>query len=369
MTGPGRAQITGALALAALAGSCGGTSDRVRIDALMSDHPPRTLTATGLFTDAGARQPAAGVLPYDLNTPLYSDGAIKHRYVWMPTGQAAGWRQAGVLDLPVGTVLVKTFAMPAGADGADGAGERFLETRLLVHGPQGWTALPYVWNTDGTEATLTPQGATLAGVIPASVTGGAPADWSVPNRNQCKSCHQQGGALEPIGPSAAALNRTYPYTDGPANQLARWQTVGYLVGAPADPTAPAVPRMPVWDDPASGPLADRARAYLAINCAHCHRPGGSASNSGLDLGYDVTDRVKLGVFKRPVAAGRGSGQLLFDVVPGDPDQSILTYRMASTDPGERMPELGRSLVHREGLALVRAWIAQMPPEPAPASAR
>ena len=364
MIGRGLGLMAGALAL--MASGCGGASDGVRIEALMSERPPQTLAATGLFTDAGARLPAAGVLPYDLNTPLYSDGALKHRYVWMPEGRAAGWRETGVLDLPVGTVLVKTFAMPEGAEGA--GGERYLETRLLVHAPQGWTALPYVWNADGTEATLTPQGATLAGVIPASVTGGVPADWSVPNRNQCKSCHQQNGDLEPIGPSAAALNRTYPYTDGSANQLVRWEVAGYLAGAPSDPTAPGVPRMPVWDDPASGPLADRARAYLAINCAHCHRPGGSASNSGLDLGYEVTDRVKLGVFKRPVAAGRGSGQLLFDVVPGDPDQSILTYRMASTDPGERMPELGRSLVHQEGLALVRAWIAQMPPEAAPSSA-
>lgn len=348
--------------LTMLLSSCGGASDGVQIQALMSARPPQTLSATGLFTDAGARQPATGVLPYDLNTPLYSDGAIKHRYVWMPEGEAAGWRDAGVLDLPVGTVLVKTFAMPADT------GERYLETRLLVHTPDGWTALPYIWNEAGTEARLTPQGATLPGVIPALLTGGAPADWSVPNRNQCKSCHQQNGELEPIGPSVAALNRVYPYTEGSANQLVRWQAAGYLTGAPSDPTAPGVPRMPVWDDPESGPLADRARAYLAINCAHCHRPGGSASNSGLDLGYEVTDRVKLGVFKRPVAAGRGSGQLLFDVVPGDPDQSILTYRMASTDPGERMPELGRSLVHQEGLALVRAWIAQMPPEAPPSSA-
>lgn len=356
-----------ACAMALMASGCGGTGEGVRIDALMSDRPPQTLADTGLFTDAAARQPAAGVLPYDLNTPLYSDGAIKHRYVWMPEGRAASWQAVGVLDLPVGTVLVKTFAMPVGTDGGGGVGERYLETRLLVHGPDGWTALPYIWNADGTEATLTPQGATLAGVIPAAITGGAPADWSVPNRNQCKSCHQQNGELEPIGPSAAALNRDHPYPGGPANQLTHWQAVGYLTGAPADPLAPGVPRMPVWDDPDGGPLADRARAYLAINCAHCHRPGGSASNSGLDLGYEVTDRVKLGVFKRPVAAGRGSGQLLFDVVPGNPDQSILTYRMAATDPGERMPELGRSLVHREGLALVRAWIAAMPPESPPSS--
>ena len=117
-------------------------------------------------------------------------------------------------------------------------------------------------------------------------------------------------------------------------------------------------RLPRWDDP-NAPLEGRARAYLDVNCGHCHNRDGLASNSGLYLTYEEADRSALGIEKRPVAAGRGSGGFLFSIAPGHPEQSILLYRMASTEPGVMMPELGRSLVHDEGLALVRDYIAKM----------
>ena len=117
--------------------------------------------------------------------------------------------------------------------------------------------------------------------------------------------------------------------------------------------------MAVWDDPDSGTLEARARAWLEINCAHCHNPDGPARNSGLDLLASQRNPTAYGIYKSPVAAGRGSGGREFDIVPGQPDKSILVFRVDSTDAGIMMPELGKRLVHKEGLALVRQWIAAM----------
>ncbi|RMG70375.1 MAG: hypothetical protein D6722_08775, partial [Bacteroidetes bacterium] len=141
------------------------------------------------------------------------------------------------------------------------------------------------------------------------------------------------------------------------NQLAHWQAEGLLTGLPADPAD--IPRVAVWDDPQSGTLDERARAWLDINCAHCHRAEGPAKTSGLFLDIHQTDPGVLGVNKPPVAAGRGSGGLQYDIVPGDPEASILYYRMASTDPGVMMPELGRVGVHEEALTLIHDWITSM----------
>jgi hypothetical protein len=123
------------------------------------------------------------------------------------------------------------------------------------------------------------------------------------------------------------------------------------------------PIMPAWDDPKSGSVDARARAYLDVNCAHCHNPGGSASNSGLFLGFEERDPVTYGVGKRPVAAGRGSGGRAFAIAPGKPDESYLLYRMRSVEAGIAMPEVGRSLDHAEATRLIAEWIAQMPVTP------
>jgi uncharacterized repeat protein (TIGR03806 family) len=282
--------------------------------------PPERLSDLRIFVGNGrTQQPAEGVLPYDLNTPLFSDYTSKYRFVKLPPGTTAKYREDRVFEFPVGTIIAKTFAYPR--DMRDPAqGERLLETRVLMHRPEGWVGLPYIWNNAQTDATLE-----LAGdIIPTEWihTDGQRRtnDYLIPNANQCKGCHKsESDKLQPIGPQARHLNRDFTYDDDRGgetteNQLAHWTRVGALSGAPNPADAP---RLAVWNDPSTGSLDQRARAWLEINCAHCHNPGGHARNSGLDLMASQTNPFEYGVFKPPVAAGRGSGGLRYDIVPGN----------------------------------------------------
>lgn len=314
---------------------------QVAADLLLAADAPR-LADYRLFDAAG--RPAAGVVPYTLNTPLWSDGADKARYVWMPPGTSAGWAATGTLAFPVGTVLIKRFSF-AGAGGAQA-----IETRLLIHRAGGWAALGYVEGADG--AVLKRAGARVAVATPGRDGRPLHIDYAVPNQNQCKQCHLAGEAITPLGPTAGNLN------DG--RQLQAWAAAGRLSGVPAA----GWPRLARWDD-AAEPLDARARAYLAVNCGHCHNRAGLASNSGLYLDPGETGPVHIGIFKRPVAAGRGSGGRSFAIHPGRPDASILLHRMETAEPGVMMPQFGRSLVDAQGVALIRQWIAAMPDQAGP----
>jgi len=327
--------------------------------ALLAAKPPKLLSAYELFADGAAQTPAEGVIPYDVSTPLFSDYAAKKRFVYVPAGASATYEPESVFDFPVGSALVKTFWYP-GLEVEDGRPADFdlIETRLLIRKEAGWVAYPYVWRADGSDAELKLAGRKLD--ITFLAPGGdetLKARYVVPNVNQCKGCHVADGAFRPIGPKARNLNHDYDYASGPENQILHWSEAGILKGAPEE-GEPGFPVMVRWDDP-QAPLEARARAYLDVNCGHCHNPQGPASTSGLNLDWTEKDPAKWGVHKRPVAAGRGSGGLDFAIEPGTPDASILVYRMESTDPGVMMPELGRSLTHDEGVALVRAWIAGM----------
>lgn len=334
----------------------------VNMDAIGAKTPPVKLSAYGFFDDPQTQSPAAGVVPYDLITPLFTDYAQKRRFLYVPEGKQISYDATQVFTFPEGSALIKTFAYPMKAKDAN-TSLRLIETRLLIRKPQGWAAYPYVWNEAGTDATLKRAGKRIPLTIPLSNGETAAINYQVPNVNQCKGCHvqaTQGGAkaVGPIGPKARNLNHAFTYPQGSKNQLTFWQELGWLKGAPAAGQAPRVPR---WDDPDAGSLNDRARAYLDVNCGHCHQAGGPAATSGLMLDWGERNPAKLGFYKRPVAAGRGSAGLEFSVVPGAPDKSILAHRMASTDPGVMMPELGRTLAHREGVNLIRQWIAAQDP--------
>lgn len=305
------------------------------ITVILASQPAEKLSAYGLFADMTTRAPAAGLTGYDLINPLFSDHAQKNRLVYLPSGQAAEWRDTEVFAFPVGTVLVKSFSYPETG---------VLETRLLIHKSNGWQGYPYVWNEDRTEAIYSPVGAKLS--IETEVHSGRfqKIDYSVPNQNQCKTCHQSGDKIVPIGPKARNLG---------TKQVQDWRHIGLLQESLFE--VASVPSI-VQNE---GDLASRARAYLDINCAHCHKSDGAASNSGLWLGWSEPSAVRLGIGKHPTAAGRGAGLLTRVIEPGSPQTSILAYRMASAQAGIAMPELGRTLIDEEGVALVDQWILEM----------
>ncbi len=352
---------------AALAACGGGGSDEVC-------HPPTTAAGAGpaidldgpmcthlssyrLFSDLPSQTADPALFAYDLNTPLFADYATKRRWLFVPDGAAASWQDTDTLDLPVGSVIVKTFSFPH--DLRDEAlGEDLVETRLFIHRSAGWDAVSYKYDDGGGEADVALAGAEVP-VSWIQTDGSMRSDtYVVPNKNQCLNCHgEHDDVLAPLGPKARHLNRAQPGAGGADNQLAALIAAGKLTGAPADATT--WPRTPVWDDPSTGAVDLRARAYLDVNCSHCHNPRGAARTSGVDFSATSPTMESLGVCKAPTAAGRGAGGLDFDVVPGMPDRSIVVFRMSSTEADIKMPELGRNLVHDEGVALVRDWITSL----------
>jgi uncharacterized repeat protein (TIGR03806 family) len=330
------------------------------------DQPPEKLSVYGLFRGNGSTQePAEGVLPYDLNTPLFSDYATKYRFVRLPVGTSARYDDSDVFEFPVGTIISKTFGYLN--DLSDPSkGRLLIETRLLILKPEGWIGLPYVWNQEQTEASLQITGGTRDVCWVHTDGRERRNNYIIPNVNQCLGCHENNKVMRPIGPKARNLNKDFVYADGTENQLVHWAKVGLLRGAPAPDTAP---KLPVSNNPSTGTLDQRARAWLEINCAHCHNSNGPARTSGLDLLASQNDLYKRGFWKSPIAAGRGSGGRSYDIVPGRPDESILVYRLQSSEPGVMMPELSRRLVDEEGLELVREWIASLPVEATPGQER
>ena len=375
----GRALSAAAGALLLLAGCTRGAPP---VHSFADGRPQRLSEWHVLLRQGGRLIPNERVVPYDLNTPLFSDYAHKLRTVWLPPGTTARYSATESFDFPVGTVITKTFYYPR-AGSAPGLVARtydpaqdfqgrglnldkvwLIETRVLVRRAEGWVALPYVWNVEQTDAELARTGDELSLELVGAGGEREPFTYVVPNENQCAGCHVTNlktRSIAPIGPKARHLNRNFAYGDGEENQLAHLSRIGYLTGAPQPAQAP---RNANWLD-TSEPLEARARAYLDINCGHCHSLTGPANTTSLALDAKTPADRHLGVCKPPVAAGRGTGDHLFDIVPGHPDDSILPFRMASREPGVMMPEQGRNTVHREGLELIRAWIATLPGECSP----
>jgi uncharacterized repeat protein (TIGR03806 family) len=309
------------------------------------DGAPERLSEWGLFADGLSQTPAEGVHPYTVVSPLFSDYAAKHRFIRVPEGTAVGFTADGPWDFPEGTVLVKTFSFPV--DRRDpSAGERIIETRLLVLEEGTWQPYVYLW--DGDDAFLTQVGARVDVEWVHDEGESRTLTYRVPNAAQCANCHGGLDDVLPLGPRTLQMDHS--------GQLERLAGEGLFAEAlPGERDALVDP------EGDAGTLDERARAYLHANCGHCHRDQGSAGQSGLWLTADVTEELQLGVCKRPVAAGRAAGGRTFDIVPGAPDDSVMVYRMESDEAGIKMPELPSQLVHPEGVDLIRAWIAAMEP--------
>lgn len=342
---------------------------------------PQDLAAWGQIAVAGGHLvPGEDVVPYDLNTALFSDYALKLRTVWIPDGaDPAAYDERESFDFPVGTVITKTFYYPrAGSEigevartretmahfdeeGLDLSQVRLVETRILVRREAGWDAIAYIWDEAQRTATLSRTGGFLDLTL-VDVSGDRQAfSYLVPNVNQCANCHEtdtgQGG-LRPIGPKARHLNRDFDYASGRENQLDHWRAHGLLEGGPI---APDAPRNAAWNGrmPMEDMIEPAARGYLDVNCAHCHSRTGPADTSGLYLEPWEPVGPSLGLCKPPIAAGRGTGGRRYGIVPGDAHASILVHRMDSDRADIMMPELGRAVSDREGVALIAAWIDAM----------
>ena len=310
---------------------------------------PEFLSEFGFFEDMQNQIPADGVHPYSLVSPLFSDETDKLRFVYVPDGQKLGYVKNKVFIFPVGSTLIKTFAYLNKNGPLD---RQLLETRLLINTHEGWKAISYVWNDEQTDARRAIAGATIRTTFINPEGKMIDVRYRAPNQNQCKECHQLNKVMTPIGPKARNMNKLVEYQSGEMNQLLYWAALGWI-----DQSLGSTPISNYADVNAS--LEDRARAYLDINCGHCHIPGGSADTTGLYLNFTEKDQEQLGIYKKPVAAGRASGNLKYSIVPGHPNDSIMLFRMKSLDPGIMMPESGRALADKTGIKLIEDWINKL----------
>ena len=314
------------------------------------------LSDYGFFIgDLANQQPKKNVLPYEVSAKLFSDYAIKSRFIVLPTSEKLKYQPNGSFIFPIGSTLIKSFYYPADLRAPD-KNIRLMETRLLINTPEGWIGYPYVWNKAQTEAFLEIAGERLEVSFINSQGNHENFNYSVPNFNQCKGCHVNQNQMKPIGIKARLLNHEYDYAEGSMNQLRKWSMLDMINNLPE---ISSISHTPNYNDPNDGPLDKRARAWIDINCAHCHRLGAPGETSGLFLNIEENNKTRLGVFKPPVAAGRATGNLKYTISPGKPEESIMVHRMLSKDPGIMMPELGRKLVHKEGVELVSEWIKKM----------
>ena len=325
---------------------------RVNDEAILTEDFPIKLSDYRFFENLTQQQPNPDVLPYNLITVLFSDYADKDRFVYVPSAKKAKYVKDSVFNFPEGTALIKTFSYTRKIHDSNIVKE-LIETRLLLRKIDRWETLTYVWNEEQTDAYLKVGGSTVNTHFTDSTGQIRAVRYRVPNKNQCKECHASGDSIVPIGPKPRNLDKDFDYPEQTMNQLVKWSEMNIIDDYPQD-----VKAVVDFTDPSEN-IEARARAYLAINCGHCHSPLGSASSTGLYLNYGEKRSKQLGVLKPPVAAGRGSGDLNYSIVPGDPDASILLFRMISDDPAIMMPESGRSIIHQEAVALIHDWIEAM----------
>jgi len=319
---------------------------------ILADSFPEKLSEFEFFLDDSAQLPDDKVIPYELISTLFSDYSYKQRWVYVPNNKKAEYVENWVFDFPTGSALIKTFYYPVD-ERAPELGKQLLETRLLLRKESGWEAVSYAWNEEQNEAYKKIAGKTINASWTDFMGEEKAVRYRVPNVNQCKECHDADDQISPIGPKARNINKELDFKDGEFNQLVYWMNREIIDEYPMDLVSPVD-----WLDETKD-INDRVRSYLDVNCGHCHSPTGNANSTGLYLHLNETRDINLGVFKKPVATGRGSGGNKYSIVPGKPEESILLYRMQSMDPGVMMPESGRALTHEEAVEMVREWILLM----------
>jgi len=306
---------------------------------------PALLSQTGAFSDTPNLQVAAGIEFYEVNQPLWSDGAKKLRWAGIPTGTGITFSPEGKWNFPPGTVLIKQFDI--------GKEERRVETRFEIFKPSGGAYfLTYRWRADQTDADLV---ATEGLTELIDLADGSQQEWYYPSRIDCTACHndEEDPAL---GPNTRQLNRT-PH-GAVKNQLADWNDLGLFTPALDESAITGYDKLKQISDPTAS-LETRVRAYLDVNCAVCHNPVSSPAGADFDARFNtplaesqiINGRIflNLGIFGAKVIKAQ------------DPVASITFHRFSTDDEEERMPPLGRKIVHQEARDLLLDWLLDLDP--------
>ncbi|WP_420590625.1 SO2930 family diheme c-type cytochrome [Bacterioplanoides sp.] len=330
------------------------------------------------------QNPSNRGLAYDLSAPLFTDYASKYRFIFIPEGKTASYSATESFDFPVGSIIAKTFTMPADTSQRGVKNERLIETRLLIKKEAGWVARPYVWNAEQTEATWDTTGEQVAINNLKHGSDNLSFTYQVPNQNACTTCHQFNPngdndavngvdptpvRFSPIGPKARFLNSDFDYGQGPENQLQKWVAENMLSGLPQElssiqKAATFSNNKPLSDYTASKELLTAtAKSWLDINCGHCHRTEGQASNTAFRADYNIPWQGNEGYHGACAVAVSGASEGSARIIePGNAGESLLFNRLNTTKAGVTMPPLGRAVIHQEGTALIKAWIDGMDPD-------
>ncbi len=314
---------------------------------------PRLLSQTGAFVDTRIHAPAAGLIPYDLIVPFWSDGAAKTRWISVPDGQKIKFAPTGEWIFPRGTVFVKTFMLATNELKPDS--QRRLETRLLVCDAEGGVyGATYKWRADNSDADLLDTELTEPIAIKTATGGQKQQQWYYPSRGDCLTCHTANAGFV-LGVKTRQLNREFTYPAGVTeNELHAWNRLGLFDTNLAGTDLKKLPALANATDTKRN-LSDRARSYLDVNCANCHRPGGTVAF--FDARYDTPLARQNLIDGRVLIDQRIDGARV--IAPNDTWRSILFMR-ANTTEAFKMPTLARNTIDVEGMALLRQWIESLP---------
>jgi uncharacterized repeat protein (TIGR03806 family) len=316
---------------------------------------PTKLSETGLFTTVKDHQPHPALIPYSVNTPLWSDGAHKERFIAIPGDAKIAFPGTKAWDPPEGTVLVKTFSLDLEAGNLNS--RKRIETRLLTKQQKEWVGYSYLWNDDQTEAFLVEKtGKDMAFTIADAAAPGGKREqtWHYPSRAECMVCHSRA-ATYVLGLQTEQMNRDHEYLGGVRNQLDTLSQLGILNAELPKPAA----ELGKFPDPhdETQPLETRVKAYLHVNCAVCHQAAGGG-NAAMELEFvkALKEMVILDETPKHDKFGIADAKL---IAPGDPSRSVLLHRLTRRGKGQ-MPPLGTSLVDDRAAELIAKWIESLP---------
>ncbi len=308
---------------------------------------PVLLSETGLFTDVATLSPASGLIEYNLNQPFWSDGAVKRRWLAIPDLQQIDFEASDAWVFPVGSIIVKHFEILLTEN--DPASSRRLETRLLINTSTGWEGYTYRWNAMQTDATLISGRESETITINLAAGGTADQTYEYPGRADCATCHNAAAGFV-LGANTAQMNRDFAYPLAVDNQL---DTLNHIELFDSDiGSAASYAVLPALDE-ASASIESRARAYLEVNCAQCHRPGGPTPTA-IDLRINVANNAMGAIDVAPLSGDLGLVNARI-IAAGEKERSVLWERMRRLD-ANRMPPIASHVVDQAGVELVGQWI-------------